>query len=146
MQNTKITTRWRRVCRSELDRIQSDRIGDDSETSCRRRRRRRTGRRKGERGEQMAVSLCQTHRDKTSARSKQLYRISFSTFKEEEKSALYLSIVIVLLTRELSLVAPRVASVELASARPHRHRCDSRSCLRVRALFYGVRRIKNPLK
>ena len=39
--------------------------------------------------------------------------------------------------RELSLVAPRVASVGLASApRPHRRRCDSRSsCLRVRALF-----------
>ena len=48
--------------------------------------------------------------------------------------------------RELSPVAPRVANVELASTRPHRHRCDSRSCLRVRALFYGVRRIKNPLK
>ena len=113
----------------------------DSETSCRRRRRRRTGRRKGERGgEQMAVSLCQTHRDKTSARSKQqLYRgFHFPISKEEEKKRVVpFDSNRPFDARELSLVAPRVASVGLASAppRPHRRRCDSRSCLRVRARF-----------
>ena len=98
----------------------------------------------------MAVSLCQTHRDKTSARSKQrLYRgFHFPISKEEEKKRVVpFDSNRPFDARELSLVAPRVASVGLASApRPHRRRCDSRSCLRVRALFYGVRRIKNPLK
>ena len=73
---------------------------------------------KRERGEQMAVSLCQTHRDKTSARSKQqLYRgFHFSNFKEEKKRVVPFDSNRPFDARELSLVAPRVASVGLASA------------------------------
>ena len=120
----------------------------DSEMSCRRRR--RTGRRKGER-ENRWRSVLVKHADTKRARVPQralcqttTRGFHFPISKEKKRKPFDSNRPFD--ARELSPVAPRVASVELASARPHRHRCDSRSCLRVRALFYGVRRIKNPLK
>ena len=121
----------------------------DSETSCRRRRRRRTGRRKGERereGENRWRSVFVKRTETKRARvpnNNDSRGFHFPISKEEEKKRVVpFDSNRPFDARELSLVAPRVASVGLASApRPHRRRCDSRSCLRVRALFnmgFGV--------
>ena len=118
----------------------------DSEMSCRRRR--RTGRRKGERERGRTdggQSLSNAPRQNERAFQTTTRGFHFPISKEEKKRVPFDSNR-PFDARELSLVVPRVASVGLASAHPHRRRCDSRSCLRVCALFYGVRRIKNPLK
>ena len=153
MQNTKNhpMTRWRRVCRSRIvDRI---RVGQN--------RRRILKRAVGGEGEEeqeeekeregenrwRSVFVKRTETKRARVPNNDYRGFHFPISKEEEKKRVVpFDSNRPFDARELSLVAPRVASVELASARPHRHRCDSRSCLRVRALFYGVRRIKNPLK
>ena len=113
----------------------------DSEMSCRRRR--RTGRRKGERertdgGQSLSNTPIQKERAFHNARcAKQ--RLGDFIFQFQKRKSVPFDSNRPFDARELSLVALRVASVGLASARPHRHRCDSRSCLRVRFFMrFGV--------
>ena len=150
MQNTKNhpMTRWRRVCRSRIvDRI---RVGQN--------RRRILKRAVGGEGEEeqeeekeregenrwRSVFVKRTETKRARVPNNDYRGFHFPISKEEEKKRVVpFDSNRPFDARELSLVAPRVASVGLASAppRPHRRRCDSRSCLRVRALFnmgFGV--------
>ena len=122
-------------CGPNMSRTESE---TDSEMSCRRRR--RTGRRKGERENRwrsVFVKHTDTKRARSNARSKQ--RLGDFIFQFQKRKSVPFDSNRPFDARELSLVALRVASVGLASARPHRHRCDSRSCLRVRFFMrFGV--------
>ena len=86
----------------------------DSETSCRLKEN-RTERKGEERTDgEMSVKRTETKRARVPEQQHRDFIFPIQTLDRE--SALYLSIVIVLLTRELSLVAPRMASVGLADA------------------------------
>ena len=100
----------------------------------------------------MAVSLCQTHRDKTSARSKQqLYRFHFHHFKRRrEKRVVPFDSNRPFDARELSLVAPRWqvwdwrvrrAPIVVGATRAH-HACE---CARF-LILWGSALVKIILK
>ena len=144
MQNTKNhpMTRWRRVCRSRIvDRI---RVGQNRRRILKRavggeeeEEQEEEKEREGEnRWRSVFVKRTETKRARVPNNNYRGFHFPISK-EEEKKRVVPFDSNRPFDARELSLVAPRVASVGLASApRPHRRRCDSRSsCLRVRALF-----------